>query len=61
MINDFIQTYKNMISGRFDTKRTMGGGKTELQGGAKIKMGFYNLYSEFDAFKACSEYNDMHI
>lgn len=24
-------------------------------------MSFYNLYSEFQGFKACSEYNDMHI
>lgn len=63
MINDFISTYKNMISGRFDSKRVMSstGAKQEMQGGAKIKMGFYNLYSEFEGFKACSEYNDMHI
>lgn len=26
MINDFISTYKNMISGRFDSKRVMGSG-----------------------------------
>jgi len=45
MVNDFIQTYKNMISGRFDSKRVMaGGGKQELSGGAKIKESFYNLY-----------------
>ena len=63
MINDFIQTYKNMISGRFDSKRVMSGpgNRQDLQGGAKIKMGFYNLYGEFEGFKACSEYNDMHI
>ena len=45
MINDFIQTYKNMISGRFDSKRVMGAGnKSELSGGARIKLSFYNLY-----------------
>jgi hypothetical protein len=64
MITDFIQTYKNTISGKFDSKRVMGSGATgkqELSGGAKIKMSFYNLYSEFDGYKACSEYNDLHI
>jgi len=44
MITDFIQTYKNTISGRYDNKRDMGQGKQELSGGAKIKMSFYNLY-----------------
>jgi len=44
MITDFIQTYKNTISGRYDNKRVMGQGKQELSGGAKIKMSFYNLY-----------------
>jgi hypothetical protein len=37
------------------------GGKQELTGGAKIKMGFYNLYQELDGYRACSEYDDMHI
>lgn len=46
MITDFIQTYKNTISGKYDSKRVMGsqGGKADLSGGAKIKMSFYNLY-----------------
>ena len=46
MINDFIQTYKNTISGRFDNKRIMNqqNGKVDLSGGAKIKHSFYNLY-----------------
>jgi len=62
MINDFISTYKNMISGRFDSKRTMGSGnKQELSGGARIKMSFYNLYQDLDGYRACSDYNDMHI
>ena len=33
----------------------------ELSGGAKIKMNFYNLYQEFNDFRATSEYNDQHI
>jgi vacuolar protein sorting-associated protein 1 len=63
MVTDFIQTYKNTISGKYDSKRVMGNsdGRAELSGGAKIKMSFYNLYSEFEGYKACSEYNDMHI
>ena len=24
-------------------------------------MSFYNLYSEFEGYRACSEYTDMHI
>jgi len=63
MITEFIQTYKNTISGRYDAKRQMSSGnnKQELSGGAKIKMNYYNLYSEFTGFRATSEYNDMHI
>ena len=47
MITDLIQTYKNTISGKYDSKRYSSNqnGKTEaLSGGAKIKMNFYNLY-----------------
>jgi hypothetical protein len=33
----------------------------ELSGGAKIKMQFFNLYSEFNQYRATQEYNDMHI
>ena len=48
MITDFIQTYKNTISGKYDNKRysnQVGAGKGfELSGGAKIKMNFYKLY-----------------
>ena len=63
MITDFIQTYKNTISGKYDTKRQMiqNQGKVELSGGAKIKMNFYNLYQEYDGYRATSEYNDMYI
>jgi len=24
-------------------------------------MSFYNLYNEFEGYRACSEYTDMHI
>lgn len=41
----------------------MGGdqARNDLQGGARIKMNFYNLYSEFEGYRATSEYDDMHI
>lgn len=61
MITEFIQTYKNTISGRYDNKRVMSQSKGDLSGGAKIKMSFHNLYQELDGYQACSEYNDMHI
>ena len=56
MTTDFISTYKNAISGKFDAKRYGiqggSGGKMELSGGAKIKMNFFNLYSEFNNYRA---------
>ena len=65
MTTDFIQTYKNTISGKYDTKRAhptaQSSGRQELSGGAKIKMNFFNLYQEFEGYRATSEYNDMHI
>lgn len=64
MVTDFISTYKNAISGKFDAKRygiQGASGKMELSGGAKIKMNFFNLYSEFNNYRATTEYNDMHI
>ena len=66
MTTDFIGTYKNAISGKFDAKRygISGGGpggRMELSGGAKIKMNFFNLYSEFNGYRATQDYNDMHI
>ena len=62
MITEFIQTYKNMISGKYDSKRQMANGqKVELQGGARIKMNFYNLYSEFDGYRATQEYDDQYV
>ena len=38
-----------------------GGARQELAGGAKIKAGFFNLYAEFEGYRACSDYNDMYI
>ena len=45
MITEFVQTYKNNISGRYDANRKMTTnqkGTLEMSGGAKIKMNFYN-------------------
>lgn len=64
MVTDFITTYKNAISGKFDSKRygiQGSAARMELSGGAKIKMNFFNLYSEFNGYRATQDYNDMHI
>mmetsp|Transcript_23017 Transcript_23017/g.28562 ORF Transcript_23017/g.28562 Transcript_23017/m.28562 type:complete len:100 (+) Transcript_23017:1088-1387(+) len=68
MITEFVQSYKNQIGGKFDTKKRiiqsagMGGPAThQLSAGSKIKMQFYALYSEFEAFNATQEYSDMSI
>ena len=65
MITDFIQTYKNTISGKYDSKRYVQGNGgpvgAELSGGARIKMNFYNLYQEFEDMRATQEYDDFHI
>ena len=60
MVTEFVASYKNTISGKYDSKR-VGGQQGDITGGAKIKMSFYNLYNEFEGYRACSEYTDMHI
>lgn len=55
MITEFVQTYKNQISGKFDARRKIiesGPVKADLSGGARIKMSFYRLYSEYENFNA---------
>lgn len=58
MITEFVQTYKNQIGGKYDAKTrqrqqsSKGPQRMELSGGARIKMGFYKLYSDLDAMKA---------
>ena len=64
MIYEFVQGYKNQISGKFDAKRKviMGGPQAQsLSGGARIKMQFFKLYKEFENFNATQEYSDMAI
>lgn len=63
MITDFIQTYKNTISGKYDSKRYAPNSNkgVELSGGAKIKLNFYRIYREFEGYAATSDYNDAHI
>ena len=57
MITEFVQGYKNQISGKFDVKRRAqvqngGPNQQQLSAGSKIKMQFYGLYSEFENFNA---------
>lgn len=66
MITEFVQSYKNQISGKFDAKKRvdqsgMGPQTQQLSAGSKIKMQFYGLYSEFEQFNATQEYSDMAI
>lgn len=61
MITEFIQTYRNTISGRYDAKRAYIGNESGLSGGAKIKSNFYMLYQEFDGQRATNDYSDDHI
>jgi vacuolar protein sorting-associated protein 1 len=65
MITEFVQTYKNQIGGKYDARRAIksagGPQRQELSGGARIKMGFYKLYSDLDQMKATQEYSDMVI
>jgi hypothetical protein len=52
MITEFVQTYKNQIGGKYDARRKLtaksGPQRQELSGGARIKMGFYKLYSDLE-------------
>lgn len=64
MINEFINTYKNTISGRFDNKRVMNNqlGKASLSGGAKIKENFYRIYTEYNEGEPITQsYSDADI
>ena len=65
MITEFVQGYKNQIQGKYDARRPNPTGtgpvRAELSGGARIKMGFYKLYGEYDSFNATQEYSDMVI
>jgi hypothetical protein len=63
MVQDFCTIYNNTISGRYDPlRRLTGKNKTELTGGAKVKLHFYQLYKEFGSkYSATSEYSDYDI
>ena len=69
MITEFVQSYKNQISGKFDVKRRTqnaapgmsGPQQQQLSAGSKIKMQFYGLYADFETFNATQEYSDMSI
>ena len=60
MITDFTENYKNNIRGKYDPKRnTKVSG--EISGGAKIKLMYQELYTEFLDRKATENMNDEHI
>lgn len=63
MINEFVNTYKNTISGRFDNKRVINSNmnKSNLSGGAKLKEHFYQLYKDWDAKQTMEDYTNADI
>ena len=63
MVTEFCGSFKNTISGRYDSKRSTKKIHKELTGGAKIKMYFYNLFGQFttEKYSATSQYSDRDI
>ena len=65
LMSEFISSYKNSISGRYDANRYAGGASVKssdpLTGGAKIKKAFHSLYQDLADYKATSEYSLDHI
>jgi len=60
MITDFTENFKNNIRGKYDPKRnTKVSG--EISGGAKIKLMFQELYSDFLEKKPTQNMSDDHI
>jgi len=60
MITDFTENFKNNIRGKYDPKRnTKVSG--ELSGGAKIKLMYQDLFSEFLDKRATEHMSDDHI
>jgi len=60
MITDFTENFKNNIKGKYDPKRNQKV-SGELSGGAKIKLMYQDLYSEFFDKKATEHMSDDHI
>jgi len=53
LINEFVQSYRHTITGRYDKKGVMINNEEGARGGSDIKMGFYKLYSDFGNYNAC--------
>lgn len=59
MLNRFCDTYKNVLKGKYDTKRISA---LKDEGGYKIKAYFKTLLDNFtDDYKATAGYTDDHI
>mmetsp|Transcript_13131 Transcript_13131/g.11212 ORF Transcript_13131/g.11212 Transcript_13131/m.11212 type:complete len:165 (+) Transcript_13131:772-1266(+) len=57
MITDFVENFKNNIKGKYDPKRNARV-SNDISGGAKIKMFFGDLYSEFNDTQPTEHYSD---
>jgi len=62
MITSFVENFKNSISGKYNAKHQVKV-MSELSGGAKIKMMFGELYSNYleQNYRATSDYTDKEI
>lgn len=63
MVIDFCTKFNNAISGREHMKGIRKNQENKYQGGARIKMMYYNLYKEYSEpdFKITNEYDDEFI
>lgn len=62
MVTEFVQTFKNMIGGRL-IKNFQKNEKQQMNGGARVKQFYANLYEEYDdpRFQVTEEYSDPDI
>jgi len=61
MITDFVENFKNNLAGKYDAKRNHRVVEKDLSGGAKIKMMYNELYSDFIGKRATENMTDAYI
>jgi len=61
MITNFTENFKNNINGKYDPARRYRRVSGEISGGAKIKLMYQNLFSEFGEKKATEHLSDNDI
>jgi len=61
LITNFCSNFQNSIKGKYDTKTSHAKISSELSGGAKIKLMYQDLFSEFLDKRATEHMSDDHI